>query len=54
LDETNAAFTLNGITTKNKTLLFAKTDFQVLKLKFHACSMKQAFCPLCKLNVMQG
>jgi len=23
-----------------------KTDFQVLKLKFHACSFKQAFYPL--------
>jgi len=28
-----------------------KTDFQVLKFKFHACSFKQAFYPLYKLYI---
>jgi len=33
--------------------MFVKTDFQVLKLKFLACSMKQAFYPLHKQNVVR-
>jgi len=36
---TYAAFTLNS---QERNLTFVKTAFQVLKLKFLACSMKQA------------
>jgi len=45
-DMSNAAFTLNGFDDQERKLTFVKTDFQVLKLKFHACSFKQAFYPL--------
>jgi len=38
----NAAFTLNGFDNEERNLTFVKTDFQVLKLKFHACNFKQA------------
>jgi len=34
-----AAFTLNGFDNQKRKLTFAKTDFQILKLKFHACSI---------------
>jgi len=34
--------------------MFMKTDFQILKLKFHACSMKQAFCPFHKRNMARS
>jgi len=34
------------LTTRNETWTFAKTDFQVLKLKFHSWNFKQAFYPL--------
>jgi len=43
-----AAFTLNGFDDQERNLMFVKTDFQVLKLKFHACNFKQAFYPLHK------
>jgi len=46
---TYAVFTLNGFDNQERKLTFAKTDFQVLKLKFHACNFKQAFYPLQKL-----
>jgi len=48
---TNAAFTLNGFNDQERNLTFVQTDFQVLKLKFHACSLKQAFYPLRKLYI---
>jgi len=38
-----AAFTLNGCDDQERNLIFVKTDFQVLKLKFHTCNFKQAF-----------
>jgi len=45
---TNAAFTLNGFDDQERNLMFVKMDFQVLKLKFLAYNMKQAFYPLQK------
>jgi len=42
-------FTLNGFDDQERNLTFVKTDFQVLKLKFHACNFKQAFYPFHKL-----
>jgi len=47
----DAAFTLNDFDNQERNLTFVKTDFQVLKLKFHACSFKKAFYPLHKLNI---
>jgi len=44
----NAAFTLNGFDDQERNLTFAKTDFQVLKLKFRACNFKQTFYSLHK------
>jgi len=38
-----AEFTLNDFDDQERNLIFVKTDFQVLILKFHACSMGQAF-----------
>jgi len=29
-------------------------DFKVLKLKFHACSLKQVFYPFHKLNIARA
>jgi len=49
-----AAFTLTGFDDQERNLMFVKTDFQVLKLKFHACSMKQTFYPLYKQNIEQA
>jgi len=46
----NAAFTLRGFDDQKRNLTFVKTTFQVLKLKFLGCSMKQAFYPLHKQN----
>jgi len=34
--------------------MFVKTDFQVLKLKFLAYSIKQAFYPLHKLKIARN
>jgi len=48
---TYAAFTHNGFDDQERNLPFMKTDFQVLKLKFHACNIKQAFYPLHKLYI---
>jgi len=40
-----------GFDNEEQNLTFVKMDFQVLKLKFHACNFKQAaFFPLHKLN----
>jgi len=50
-EKTYAAFTLNGFDEQERNLTFLKTDFQVLKLKFHACNFKQAFYPLYKLYI---
>jgi len=47
----NTALTLYGFDDQERNLTFVKTDFQVLKLKFHACSFKQAFYPLHKLYI---
>jgi len=38
-----AAFTRNGFDNQERNLTFVKTDFQGLKIKFHACNFKQAF-----------
>jgi len=46
LDQSYATFTLNGFYDRERNLTFVKTNFQVLKLKFHACNFKHAFCPL--------
>jgi len=46
-----AAFTLSGFDDQERNLTFVKTDFQVLKLEFFGCSMKQAFYPLHKQNI---
>jgi len=48
--QSNAAFTLNGFDDQERNLTFVKTAFQVLKLQFLPCSMKQAFYPLHKQN----
>jgi len=48
---TNAAFTLNGFDDQERNLCFAKTDFQVIKHKFLACNLKQAFYPLHNLYI---
>jgi len=47
----HAAFTLNGFDDQERNLLFVKTDFQVLNLKFHDYNFKQAFSPLQKLYI---
>jgi len=41
----NIAFILNGFDNQERKLSFAKTHFPVLKYKFHACTMQQAFYP---------
>jgi len=46
-----AAFTLNGFDNQERNLIFGKTDFQVLKLKFYVCNFKQAFYALYKLFI---
>jgi len=51
LNETYAAFTLNGLDDQERNLTIVKTDFQVLKLNFYACNFKQAFYPLHKLYI---
>jgi len=38
---TYATFTLNGFDNQERNLMFVKTDFQLLKLKFHACSFEE-------------
>jgi len=50
----NASFTLNGFDDQERSLTFVKTDFQILKLKFHACSMKQVFLLFHKLNIARA
>jgi len=40
-----AAFTHNGFDDQERNLACVKTNFRVLKLKFHACNFKQAFYP---------
>jgi len=47
---TYAAFTLNVHDDQERNLMFVRTAFQVLKLKFLACNMKQAFHFLYKQN----
>jgi len=42
---------LNDFDDQEQNLMFVKTDFQVLKLKFHAWNFKQAFYPLHKLYI---
>jgi len=49
--ETNAAFTHSSFDDQKRNLTFVKTAFQVLKLKFFGCSMKQALYPLHKQNI---
>jgi len=52
--ETYAAFTLSGFDDEERNLTFVKTAFQIIKLKFLACSMKQAFYPLYKQNIARA
>jgi len=47
--ETYSAFTLNGFDDQEQNLTFVKTEFQLLKLQFHACNFEQAFYSLHKL-----
>jgi len=49
-----AAFTLNDFDNQERNLTFVKTVFQVLKLKFLACSIKQAFYPFHKQNITRA
>jgi len=51
---TNAAFTLNGSDDQKRKPTFVKMAFQVLKVKFLACSLKQAFYSLHKQNIAQA
>jgi len=51
---TYAAFTLNGFDDQERNLMFVKTSFQVLKLKFLASSMKQEFYSLHRQNITQA
>jgi len=41
----NNALLLNGFDDEEQNLTFVKTDFQVLKPKFHAYNTKQVFYP---------
>jgi len=41
---------LNGFDNQEQHLMFVKTDFQVSKLKFYSCNIKQAFYPFYKLH----
>jgi len=52
--QTNAAFTLSGFDDEKRNLMFVKTALQILKLKFLACRMKQAFYPLNKQNIARA
>jgi len=50
----DAAFTLNGFDDqKERNLTYVKTEFQVLKLKFHACNFKQASYPFHKHTILR-
>jgi len=49
LNHSYAAFIL-----QERNLIFTKTDFLLIKHKFHACSMKQALYPLQKLNIARA
>jgi len=49
-----AAFTLSGFDDQERNLTYVKTAFQVLKLQFLACSMKQTFYPLHKQNIARA
>jgi len=44
----NTAFTVNGFDDQERNWASVKTNFQVLKLVFHACNFKQTFYPLHK------
>jgi len=41
--KSNAAFTLNGFDNQERNLTFVKTDFQLLKFKFHACNLNRLY-----------
>jgi len=47
----DVAFSFNGFDHQELNLTFVKTDFQVLKLKFHASDFKQVFYLLHKLYI---
>jgi len=51
LDNTNAAFPLNGFDDQERNLKSVKMDFQVSKLKFNNCNFKQTFYLLHKLHI---
>jgi len=46
LKVTYSPYTHNGFDDQERNVMFVKTDFQVLKLKFHVCNFKQDFYPL--------
>jgi len=50
----NAAFTLKGFDDQKRNLGLVKTAFQVLKLKFLAYGMKQAFYSFHKQNIARA
>jgi len=43
--------TLSSFDDQERNLTFVKTDFQVLKPKFHTCNFKTVFYPLYKLYI---
>jgi len=45
---------LSGFDNQEQNLMFVKTAFQILKLKFFACGMKQAFYLLHKQNIARA
>jgi len=53
-EDTNASFTLSGFDNQERNLTFVKTAFQVLKLKFLTCSMKQDFYLPQKQNIARA
>jgi len=50
----NVAFTLSSFDNQEQNLTFVKTAFQVLKLKFLASIIEQAFYPLYKQNIARA
>jgi len=52
--ESYAAFTLNGFGDQERNLRLVKAVFPLLKLKFLACNMKQAFYPFHKQNIARA
>jgi len=51
LTYTNLAFVLNSFDDQERNLTFGKTNFQDLKLKFHASNFKEAVYSLHKCYI---